>query len=302
MKQDCLDIGTIQAFLDGEVLPESSAAISGHIADCDACAQLLAVAEDENVFVFGTLDREMNSLVPTQRLWSRINESIGAGRDSISLWERAASFLSVQLLSPSLSAAAGVILLVAVVVGIWSLDPGNADKDLTAKSDAVQQNVASGPAPIGSGDLVVNDLPSADDSASVAASEPAQDSIPAVSGPVTVADRHVPRRTSQSPPPDNAVRPMTLQYIPGEESYLKTIDELKASVDVQKDHVLPPTSRVAFERDLAVVDDAITRMQEVVRREPQNQAARQVLYSAYQDKIDLLNSVGQRGELMASLR
>jgi hypothetical protein len=37
---------------------------------------LLAVAEDENSFVFSALDREMNALVPTQRLWSRINDSI----------------------------------------------------------------------------------------------------------------------------------------------------------------------------------------------------------------------------------
>jgi hypothetical protein len=98
------------------------------------------------------------------------------------------------------------------------------------------------------------------------------------------------------------VRPTTLEYIPGEESYIRTIAELNEQVETQKDRVLPPSSRVAFERDLAVVSDAIERTKKVVRQNPNNQSARQVLYAAYQDKIDLLNSVGEREELMASLR
>jgi hypothetical protein len=83
---------------------------------------------------------------------------------------------------------------------------------------------------------------------------------------------------------------------------MKTISNLKQSVDDQKDRVLTPSTRVAYERDMAVVNDSIKRMQSVVRKNPRNQAAKQVLYAAYQDKIDLLNSVAQREELMASLR
>ena len=90
--------------------------------------------------------------------------------------------------------------------------------------------------------------------------------------------------------------------MPGEESYIRTIEELNTSVEMQKDRVLPPSSRIAFERDLAIVNDSISRMQQVVRRNPRDQAAKQILYAAYQNKIDLLNSVGEREELMASLR
>ena len=92
------------------------------------------------------------------------------------------------------------------------------------------------------------------------------------------------------------------RYLPGEESYVKTISELKQNVDSQKDSVMTPSSRVSYERDMAVVNDSINRMRDVVKKNPRNQAARQVLYSSYQDKIDLLNSVAQREELMASLR
>jgi hypothetical protein len=96
--------------------------------------------------------------------------------------------------------------------------------------------------------------------------------------------------------------PAADSYLPGEESYVKTIAELRQNVDDQKDAVLTPSTRVSYERDMAVVNDSIKRMREVVQKNPRNQAARKVLYSSYQDKIDLLNSVAQREELMASLR
>ena len=70
------EIGTIQAFLDGETTPEVSLRLTNHIAGCDSCARLLATAEEESAVVFSALERELNTLVPTQRLWSRINESI----------------------------------------------------------------------------------------------------------------------------------------------------------------------------------------------------------------------------------
>ena len=49
-------------------------------------------------------------------------------------------------------------------------------------------------------------------------------------------------------------------------------------------------------------NDAIVKMQKEVRKNPKNEAARQVLRSSYQNKIDLLNSVAEKTELMASIR
>jgi hypothetical protein len=63
-----------------------------------------------------------------------------------------------------------------------------------------------------------------------------------------------------------------------------------------------PSERVAYERDMAMVNDSIDRMRREVKKNPKNESAKQVLYSSYQNKIDLLNSVSQKGELMASLR
>ena len=97
------------------------------------------------------------------------------------------------------------------------------------------------------------------------------------------------------------VVPASAQYLPGEESYIKTINELEQGVTAQNAG-MKASSQVAYARDMALVDDSITKMREVVRKNPRNQAAKQILYSAYQDKIDLLKSSAQRDELMASLQ
>jgi hypothetical protein len=90
-------------------------------------------------------------------------------------------------------------------------------------------------------------------------------------------------------------------FVAGEESYVKTISTLRKSVDEQKDIVLAPSERIAYERDMAIVNDTISKMRREVKRNPRNETARQVLYTSYQNKIDLLNSVAKKEELVSSL-
>ena len=120
MSENCFDIGTIQAFLDGEVSPEISARLTNHAATCDVCALALADAEEENSLVFATLDRELNALVPTQRLWSRINESIEVEKSRMSIWQRLAAFVSTSLINPSFAMAAGVLLIAGIFAVVWN--------------------------------------------------------------------------------------------------------------------------------------------------------------------------------------
>lgn len=88
----------------------------------------------------------------------------------------------------------------------------------------------------------------------------------------------------------------------GEGGYVTTISALSRTVEGKMDGALRPSQRVAFERDMAVIDDAIAKMKKEVKRNPKNETARQVLYASYQNKIDLLNSVAQKEELMASIK
>jgi len=284
MNEKCLDIGTIQAFLDGETTPEVSLQMANHIGSCTACADRLAVAEEENSFVFSALDREMNTLVPTQRLWNRINDTIEVQKANQSILKSIYAFIAAAFASPSFSAAAGVLVVFTFLAVMWSM-----------RTQPVETTYV-GPAPI------PNFQPLPTDTVTPVSSEP---SLPSKATEAITVSNHSPKELEKIVRESNRIRPTQVPYygpVPGEESYLKTITDLRETVDGRKDAVFNASGRVAYERDLAVVNDAIKRTQKVVRSNPRNQAARQVLYSAYQDKIDLLNTVAQRDELMASTR
>lgn len=288
MKKDCLDIGMIQSFLDGELAGGEMARVSMHVADCDLCAALLAVAEGESAIVFPALERELDTLVPTQRLWNRINESIAIEKQQTSVWERAYTLFISAFVSPSITVAAGLVI-VAGVFAILIMDrtptPANLEVVETTPSFEPPTFVTAGPAPNFNSDQ----LTSSSSSSSIRAER---------------ADFR--SDTSRSNLRAAALRPQpaaatTADFMPGEESYVKTIANLTKTVDEQKaGGILRPSQRVSYERDMAVVDDAISKMRAALKRNPKNESAKQVLYSSYQNKIDLLNAVAQKEELIAS--
>ena len=94
MMEKCFDEGTLQAFLDNELAPELSQAIARHLVDCDPCANLLAEVEEETAFAFTALEQEFNTLVPTQRLWTKINQSIEVQHRKRSVWQTVLGFFS----------------------------------------------------------------------------------------------------------------------------------------------------------------------------------------------------------------
>lgn len=285
--KNCLDTGTIQAFLDGELAPAEASVVSAHIAKCDACAAQLANAEEESAFVFSVLGREMDTLVPTQRLWTKINDSIVVEKQSAPFWKKAWAYISTSLASPSIAVAAGVLIVVAVFTVVFIVRDGGGNPTSVAKGPGpvISSPVTSGSSvstPV-NGVTVSKPSPEIQQPAYVAASTPAP-------------KRSENREYSSRPIPQQAV------YMPGEESYVKTIASLSQTVDNQKDAVLRPSERIDYERDMALVNDAISKMKKEVRRNPKNESAKQVLYTSYQNKIDLLNSVSQREELVASLK
>ena len=283
MNANCFDIGMIQAFLDGELTHDESTRVSSHVAICDTCAVMLAEAEEESALVFPALEREFNTLVPTQRLWNKINDSIETERGNQSIWHKAWAFLAVALANPTFAAAASIL----IVIGISAAVLLNRTTEQQSVAEVVTPKIAvSTSAPIApTGDVVVE---------------------PKSTAPFTVeraSTRYDDRRVTASPAVDRfSASTNNASYMPGEESYVKTISSLSKTVETQKADTLRPSERIAYERDMAVVDDAIAKMRREVKKNPRNESAKQVLYSSYQNKIDLLNSVSQKGELMASLR
>jgi len=196
--------------------------------------------------------------------------------------------------NPSFAAAASLLIIVGVVASVWIGRPS-----------------APGDVPDGGPALVSQSKkPSLVAPDTVAADTKSADPVYPQSAPSDThferADfRPVERRTNVRTNSDvrRPVSPLTSTgYLPGEESYVKTISSLSRSIDPSKDSVMRPAERIAYERDMAVVDDAIAKMRSEVKKNPRNDSARQVLYTSYQNKIDLLNSVSQKEELVASLR
>jgi anti-sigma factor RsiW len=319
MTEKCFDEGIIQAFLDGELAFEMTQKVTRHIAACDVCAFMLAEAEEETAFAFSALEREFDTLVPTNRLWTKINDSIGDEKKHASVWQRFLSFVSVSLMSPSMAVAAGVLIFVGVFAVVFSVNrdsntvdmaassaaPPAANSDLraTASPKELKENEAAS-SPVSSTEIqIVSDKTGKTEVQKpkvLQAANRENQRRDNLKNPVVNANYVV--RASQPNPANTAPKAVYADYLPGEESYVKTIANLSETVETQKDTVLRPAARISFERDLAVVDDAINKMKREVRKNPKNNSAKQVLYSSYQNKIDLLSSVADKTELMASLK
>ena len=295
MSVDCLDIGIIQAFLDGELTPERSANVSGHIAACDACAAMLGEAEEESAFVFPVLERELSTLVPTQRLWTRINDSIAIEKQNTPFWKKIWAGIAVALRNPAITVAATILIVFGVFTAVYRF-PSN---KIVVVNEELRE-VSQPQAPVNPSSTTFSATGNQQDEPGPAPLAKVRN--PEVERPAAIqADYRVRPRTDGNASPKGPDSVNQDGYLPGEESYVKTIATLSDSVSNQKDSVLKPSQQVAYERDLAVVDDSIKRMRKAVRNNPKNDSAKQVLYSSYQNKIDLLNSVAQKEELVASL-
>ncbi|MFM9905491.1 MAG: anti-sigma factor family protein [Pyrinomonadaceae bacterium] len=287
MNANCFDIGEIQAFLDGELAKDESSRLSRHIDECHTCSALLSEAEDESALVFHALEREFNTLVPTHRLWNKINDSISAEHDGMPFWQKGWAFLSVALANPSFAVAAGVLIVIGIAAILITRTPPQVTDNGTARissSVSVQSTKNTTVPPTSSNSEVTivqrNEAPIRFEQAAYRA-----------------GDRRTVTATYRT-----AANSVSDSYMPGEESYVKTISSLTKSVEGQKDSIMGASERIAYERDMAVVNDAIAKMRNAVKKNPRNESAKQVLYSSYQNKIDLLNSASRKEELMASLK
>lgn len=302
--ENCFDIGTIQAFLDGELSSDRLEAVSRHVSVCDDCAILLAEAEEESALAFSVLENEFNTLVPTNRLWTKINDSIEKERKPF--WHSIFAFVS----KPSVAAFASLLIVIGLFATLFSLKPDN-NKNFVAEVIPAKQSAElpiykpAMPTEIGQQPEQPVLLNGNAEVVETSSSESAKPKVVVVKA--NYSDKESNRRPEKpvinernSEPPVNA-RPSNENLL-GEESYVKTIATLEKTVDSRKDEILKPAARFAFERDLAVTDDAIKKMKAEVAKNPKNEAAKDVLRASYRNKIDLLNSVAEKSELMASIK
>lgn len=285
MKEQCFDEGTIQSFLDGELAPGLLENVACHVALCDNCALLLTEAEDESAFAFNILDEEFNSLVPTERIRMSIFQAISEIKEpKISWWQKL--FGGFSFTNPSIAAFASLIFAVGIFAVVLRFNSSQESLQIATNSTQPIEKTINVRLP-----KIVEPMIEKSIIKPVEIERINYNPEPKVKVQKSKVEVQKPKITPL----------VTVEKINGEETYLKTIATLENTVKDKKDNVLKASSRVSFERDMAVVDDSIKRMKDEVRKNPKNEAAKQILRNSYQNKIELLNSVSERSEFMARL-
>jgi Putative zinc-finger len=298
MKEQCFDEGTIQAFLDGELASELLEQVARHVALCDDCAMLLAETEEESAFAFAALEDEFNSLVPTERIRTNLYQAISEiEKPKVSFWEKITS-LRFVFSNPSLAAFAGLLVVAGLFAVVWKSNYQTvAPTTDVARTMTVNQTPSDNP--------VVSQNKTGEINAPILPPTIAQ----TASRPRTVNADYRPqyqnaKYTIENKRPEvkkDIVQPAPAELVAGESTYIKTIDTLSKTVDANKGVILGASARVAYEKDMAMVNDAIAKMKTEVRKNPKNEVAKEVLRNSYQNKIDLMNSVAEQSQMVAGL-
>jgi hypothetical protein len=295
MKDKCFDAGTIQAFLDGELASELLEQVARHVALCDDCAGLLHEAEEESAFAFEILGQEFDALVPTERIRASVFQAISNyEKPKASLWQKLIGLAS-SFSNPMVASFASILIVFAIFAAVLSFrnqpepTPAPIIADNSKVAEKIENNTPA-PAPAPSVDNSVNNSPPVSNERPVRIAYKPESKVKDQKSKIEV------QRSS-----DNTPKVIPIKFVDGEETYIKTIATLENTVKGKKDTVLRGSSRVAYERDMAVINDSINRMKAEVRKNPKNEAAKQILRNSYQNKIELLNSLSERSDMMASL-
>lgn len=297
----CFDAGEIQAFLDGELSANAQETVARHVAACDACALLLSEAEEENVFAFAALEREFNGApVPTNRLWTKINRSIERENNKPARQTIFEIFKNL-FANPLITAFAGLLIVAGIFTALRNSGTSENAASTARKEKSKFEIVLPPQAAVPENPFAEKRLPQIE----IAAAKNSPFAVKANEYRAVRANfvkEESGRNKRGAPVKSAAPKNIAPEFVSGEANYIKTIASLEKTVESRKDEVLKPAARFSFEKDLAISDDAIAKMKREVRRNPQNAAAKQILLASYQNKVELLNSVAEKTELMASLK
>jgi hypothetical protein len=302
MREFCLTEDVIQRFVDGELSPEQTENAAAHLAACDDCAQLLDEVEQGNALLMEAFTPEMSLAVPTAALRERLDAAIAelaprpnrvkeSAGSNLRGWFGSlfGSFSFTPQQAFGFASLAVVVAFAAVFVVIQlrqnkdatqtvAVNPGQQPKAQPSlepsKNGGNETPLARATAPEVTVD---NNRQTPSRAGARRADKPAGSSRPVIKAPATPA--------TETPEP---------KFLPGEEGYLEAIASLTTAIEANKDDVLRPTVRADYERNLAVVDQAIATTRQQVKRNPKDREAAEFMYTAYQNKVELLSAVADQ--------
>jgi hypothetical protein len=300
----CLDEGMLQAYLDGELGRAQMEACAAHLAACATCAELAHEAEHEYALFSTMLAPVLDAVPPTERLRANLEDAIADLQAPRFVPEPAparlrawlTAFIASFTITPRRAAAfASFLLAVALTVTLTMLRPKSTVITDSAKVEQSNQPNAVGTHPddqtgLSSTNTGANNI--VPDNADTLPAKPAR----------SVRVKHIQRAVV--PHADlvasNTPAPQTAPLLPEEKNYLTTIATLDAAIKAQGSKALPPTLRAEFERNLALVDQAIIATRIAARRNPKDTDAKDFLRTAYQNKVELLSTVADQTQFIAA--
>ena len=288
-----LDEGIIQAYIDGELSREQTAAAALHLAACDACSAALAEAEGETSFFAAAFAPDNSVGVPTAALRSRVNAAVAQLESSTESNRRHSqgwSFggflatLSGPFTFTPRSAAAFATLLVAVAAGVIYF---SSQKSRQTPAGQQLAQTADTPAP-----------PHAAATTTPENNEPASTPTPAQvdKKPAHVQARHAVRNFKSLPAATPAPK---AEALPGEKEYQTAIASLEKTIKLGGEESLRPALRADYEREVALIDSAITQTRQVAAQNPKDKDVVGFLMTAYQSKVELLTRVADQAQVAA---
>lgn len=306
--RECLEEGIVQAYVDGELSPEAAERVNAHASACGACAAQLSEAENELSLLAAAFAPELSLPVPSESLRERLDAAIVELRQQENATVKATGKTSggnfkawLASLVPSFNfaprhalgfASLAAVVAFAAIFALVASRRSERQDSLAAVVSGQREMSLTARIPVNSKD----------------AATPTGDGLsvqPATYHPLT---NKAARRSSSRSNLLGAVNKVDASLIaertplPGEKTYLKTIASLSSIIETNGENALRPSLRGDYERNLALVNHAIDATRRTARRNPKDPDAIEFLYSSYQSKIDLLNTVAEQGQMVAVAR
>jgi hypothetical protein len=283
--KECLPEEVLQSYLDGELHGRRTEQVTSHLASCLTCSDLARQLEHENNILATALAPEFEAAVPSERLRQRIDAAIGSARveaaagnaSSANARNWVSSLSDLFTFRPQRALGYASLLLIVgfgLIMGImrWQAVP-------TPSPDGL-----------------------------VATASPAPSPEPTIAPPViTVPPSSGPNEPKSTAPNDRRKRGSAVAHttprqnesianhvklLPGERSYLQTIAQLDSTIKSEQGRMKPGV-QAEYQRNLAFVDRTLAVARTAAKSNPNDPDAAEFMFSAYQSKVDLLNTVAE---------
>lgn len=296
MMRECIEEGILQGYVDDELSPEMAERVATHIAACETCAEAAIVASGEMSLFSSAFEAENALEIPTVKLRERLDAAIAEMNRPAGLFEQKqsrstgnwlASFAGLFKVSPERALGFASLIAVVAFAAIFAIvrlnrseTTGDSQQLVAGTNNPTDTKTVKGsPSPTPSKAINPNAAPDEENK-----NAPKKQTTPKKQvKPVLVPE------PDQLPKDELAAKPL-----PGEQNYLKAIDSLASEIEASGETAMKPSLRAEYERNLAIVDQAIDSTRRVARRNPNDPDASEFLYTSYQSKLDLLSAVAEQ--------